>query len=203
MADTKISDLTAASTLAGTETLPVVQSGTTKKATVDQVLAAAPTTTNTHLTSKGNEGTGKDSLVAFLIPENTLAVNGDRLELEVAGAISAHVSNTYGIYIDFGGESLFNPGLGANLPHPQAGMFNIKASIMRKSATSVAISCICVIPPTETGVFSVVDPPMIFCWYDDATTVDLSTSLYLVFSGEGVSDNDVIVQFATCTKYPA
>lgn len=41
MADKKISELAAASTLAGTEVLPVVQSSTTKKATVDQVLAAS------------------------------------------------------------------------------------------------------------------------------------------------------------------
>ena len=39
MADVKISALDAASTLAGTEVLPVVQSSTTKKATVAQVLA--------------------------------------------------------------------------------------------------------------------------------------------------------------------
>lgn len=37
MADTKITGLTAASALAGTEVFPVVQSSTTKKATIDQV----------------------------------------------------------------------------------------------------------------------------------------------------------------------
>lgn len=41
MADTKISDLTGATTLAGTEVVPVVQSATTKKATITQVLALA------------------------------------------------------------------------------------------------------------------------------------------------------------------
>lgn len=41
MADKKISQLTAATALAGTEVLPVVQGGTTKKATVDQILAPA------------------------------------------------------------------------------------------------------------------------------------------------------------------
>lgn len=43
MADTKISNLTAASTLAGTEVLPVVQSSTTKKATIAQVAAGVAT----------------------------------------------------------------------------------------------------------------------------------------------------------------
>ena len=38
MADTKISGLTAVTSLDGTEPLPLVQSGTTKKATVSQVL---------------------------------------------------------------------------------------------------------------------------------------------------------------------
>lgn len=41
MADTKISNLTAATALAGTEVVPVVQSGTTKKVTIDQILAPA------------------------------------------------------------------------------------------------------------------------------------------------------------------
>ena len=42
MADKKISALTAATTpLAGTEVLPIVQSGTTKKATIDEILAPA------------------------------------------------------------------------------------------------------------------------------------------------------------------
>lgn len=41
MADTKISELSAASTLAGTEVVPVVQSSATVKATVTQILAKA------------------------------------------------------------------------------------------------------------------------------------------------------------------
>jgi len=39
MADTKISNLTSAEALVGTEVAPIVQSGTTKKATIDQILA--------------------------------------------------------------------------------------------------------------------------------------------------------------------
>lgn len=41
MADKKISALTAAAALAGTEVVPVVQTGSTKKATIDQILAPA------------------------------------------------------------------------------------------------------------------------------------------------------------------
>lgn len=41
MADKKISQLTSATALAGTEVVPVVQGGTTKKATIDQILAPA------------------------------------------------------------------------------------------------------------------------------------------------------------------
>lgn len=41
MADKKISQLTAATALAGTEVVPVVQGGATKKATIDQILAPA------------------------------------------------------------------------------------------------------------------------------------------------------------------
>lgn len=41
MADLKISQLSAATSLAGTEVVPVVQGGSTKKATIDQILAPA------------------------------------------------------------------------------------------------------------------------------------------------------------------
>ena len=41
MADLKISQLSAATALAGTEVVPVVQSGATKKATIDQILKPA------------------------------------------------------------------------------------------------------------------------------------------------------------------
>lgn len=41
MADQKISQLTAATALAGTEVVPVVQGGSTKKATIDQILSPA------------------------------------------------------------------------------------------------------------------------------------------------------------------
>lgn len=41
MADLKISQLSSATALAGTEVVPVVQSGATKKATIDQILAPA------------------------------------------------------------------------------------------------------------------------------------------------------------------
>lgn len=41
MADLKISQLSAATALAGTEVVPVVQSGSTKKATIDQILKPA------------------------------------------------------------------------------------------------------------------------------------------------------------------
>jgi hypothetical protein len=41
MADLKISQLSAATALAGTEVVPVVQGGSTKKATIDQILTPA------------------------------------------------------------------------------------------------------------------------------------------------------------------
>lgn len=43
MADTKVSALTAASALTGTEEVPVVQGGSSKKATVDQIIVYAGT----------------------------------------------------------------------------------------------------------------------------------------------------------------
>lgn len=42
MADTKISDLTAATSVAGTDTFPIVQSATTKEAAIDDVLNIVP-----------------------------------------------------------------------------------------------------------------------------------------------------------------
>lgn len=65
MADTKISALTAATTpLAGTEVLPIVQSGTTKKVAVSDLTAGRPVNAST-VTTTGNAGIGASASAWF------------------------------------------------------------------------------------------------------------------------------------------
>lgn len=72
MADLKISQLTAASTpLAGTEVIPVVQSGTTKKVAVSDLTAG-------RTTAVGNKSTvGNSSVFPFITALNGLLVGND------------------------------------------------------------------------------------------------------------------------------
>ena len=66
MADVKISALTAASALTGTEVLPVVQSGTTKKSTVALILAA-PGPIYTDQTPSGTTVAGYQNSGAYVV----------------------------------------------------------------------------------------------------------------------------------------
>lgn len=202
MADTKISALTAATTLAGTEVLPVVQSGTTKKAAVSLLADALgmPTTIFARADAVSNVGTGNDLLYTNTIPANTLSADGDRLEIEYSGYLADHVSNTYGLYITFGGQSIFNPGSGKNIPHPLEGAIAIEVTIMRRNATTVTVSTVCVVPAISGSPGT---PPVIFANNTYEITVDLSTALDLVISGDADVNDDISMWQGHCTKYPA
>ena len=109
MADTKISALTAATTpLAGTEVLPIVQSGTTVKATVANITGAgayagsftslAYTTTLTGGTGIVNLGSGQFYKNATgNIGIGTTSVTG--YSLRIAKTITG-VANSYGVFVD-------------------------------------------------------------------------------------------------------
>ncbi len=75
MANTKISDLTAATALAGTEELPVVQGGATVAATVAQVRAIPGTDTRVMFFDGANTPSG-DAGLTFNKTTDTLSVGG-------------------------------------------------------------------------------------------------------------------------------
>lgn len=199
---TKISELTAATAVDGGDLLAIVQSATTKKASVSLLADALgmPTTIFARADAVSNVGTGNDLLYTNTIPANTLSANGDRLEVEYSGYLNAHVSNTYGLYITFGEQSIFNPGSGKNIPHPLEGAISIEVTIMRRSATTVTVSTVCVIPAISGSPGT---PPIIFTTNTYEITVDLSTALDLVISGDADVNDDISMWQGHCTKYPA
>lgn len=199
---TKISELTAATAVDGGDLLAIVQSATTKKASVSLLADALgmPTTIFARADAVSNVGTGNDLLYTNTIPANTLSANGDRLEVEYSGYLNAHVSNTYGLYITFGEQSIFNPGSGKNIPHPLEGAISIEVTIMRRSATTVTVSTVCVIPAISGSPGT---PPNIFPTNTYEITVDLSTALDLVISGDADVNDDISMWQGHCTKYPA
>lgn len=90
MADTKISALAAASALAGTETLPVVQSSATVKATIDQV--------STRLaTSLAGTFQGLDADLTALAALTTTAYGRALLEVANLAALNAIINAGGGI----------------------------------------------------------------------------------------------------------
>lgn len=199
---TKISELTAATAVDGGDLLAIVQSATTKKASVSLLADALgmPTTIFARADPQSNVGTGNDHLYTNTIPANTLSANGDRLEVEYSGYLNAHVSNTYGLYITFDGQSIFNPGSGKNIPHPLEGAISIEVTIMRRSATTVTVSTVCVLPAISGSPGT---PPTIFAVNQYEITVDLSTALVLLISGDADVDDDISLWQGHCTKYPA
>lgn len=86
MADLKISQLSSATALAGTEVVPVVQSGSTKKATIDQILAPA--------SGKGIDFSAAGGDILKMYDEGTWTPtdgSGAGLSLSVASAIYRRV----------------------------------------------------------------------------------------------------------------
>lgn len=96
MAGTKISDLTAASTLAGTEVLPVVQSGATKKATVADVAAYGRHTGSTTVNFGAFPG---DVLASVAITGQTGITTGSivRAWLSPTSATSEHSTDEHAV----------------------------------------------------------------------------------------------------------
>lgn len=79
MGDVKISALNSATIpLAGTETLPIVQSGETKKVTVAEMLSKQPVTiSSSYVDGTAITGTTTEmSSVSLLVPANTYTTNG-------------------------------------------------------------------------------------------------------------------------------
>lgn len=99
-ADVAITGLPAATTLGGTEVLPVVQSGTTKKATVSQILAGQAASslvsgTATYATTAGNASTATHATTADSAALSTTATYattaGTATSATTAGALSTNL----------------------------------------------------------------------------------------------------------------
>lgn len=91
MADTKISQLTASTTpLDGTELVPVVQSGVTKKVAVSALTAGRS------VSSKSQTISGTATGVVLIMTNNVTSGWAD----VIAGMKAASSSNTYDIFID-------------------------------------------------------------------------------------------------------
>ena len=104
MADTKISDLTAASALAGADIAPVVQGGANVKATVQQIITAATGATGTNgetvttskpradLTQTWNNVSTTFTGVKFNVTDTASAAASLLMDLQVGGASRFSVS---------------------------------------------------------------------------------------------------------------
>ena len=132
MADKKISALTAASTpLAGTEVLPIVQSGTTKKATVDDILSPA--------SGKGVNfaAAGGDTLAMYDVGTFTPTIIG------VTTAGSATYSTQVGRYTQIGNRVFFTINL-AWTAHTGTGNMRVSGLPFTSNATAGSFSTVCV-----------------------------------------------------------
>lgn len=108
MADKKISQLTAATALTGVEEAPVVQSSTTKKATVQQIITAVTGATGTNgetvttskprldLSQTWNDNAVTFTGVKFNVTDTNSAAASLLLDLQVGGASKFTISKSAG-----------------------------------------------------------------------------------------------------------
>lgn len=140
MADLKISQLSSATALAGTEVVPVVQGGSTKKATIDQILAPA--------SGKGINfaAAGGDTLSMYDEGTFTLTTAGDATG--VIGSQTAQytrIGNTVFVRIVFTVTTNFTGNRLGGLPFTVAGSTSISsvyagANVINEGSASLICS---------------------------------------------------------------
>lgn len=67
-------------------------------------------TLNVNTTTVGNIGSGEDDLTTYLVPANTLAVDGDSITFEACGIFSASANNKQ-LRAYFGTDVIFDSGV--------------------------------------------------------------------------------------------
>jgi len=103
MADTKISDLTAATSVAGTDTFPIVQSATTKEAEINDILNIVPVYLAVACSDETTALTTGTAKVTFRMPFG-MVLTDVRASLTTAGTGAALVT----VDINEGGVSVLS-----------------------------------------------------------------------------------------------
>lgn len=132
MADKKISALTAATALAGTEVVPVVQSGTTKKATIDQILAPAA--------GKGIDFSANGGDILTQYDEGTWTPTGGTIGATASSGTYTKIGRQVTVNAIFTGTMSFGAGavICSNLPFSALAGSDFSASIIDAASTQGA-----------------------------------------------------------------
>jgi hypothetical protein len=135
-------------------------------------------------TAVGNITTGEDDLMSYTIPANTLTVNGDFIEQELAGDFAATV-NAKTVKIKYGATTLFSTGAIA----VNTGKWHAWVKIVRTSAT------------TQIATVEFTTNNALLVASTDLTTPaeTLSGTVVLKATGEGTATNDVRQLLSTVT----
>lgn len=147
-------------------------------------------TLDTNTTTVGNVGTGEDNLMSFSVGAGSLAANGEYIEFDAAGTIANNV-NAKRIRIKFGATTIFDTGA-AGIPVSTAIDWVISGKIIRTGATTQ--KCMVSMNTNNATLASYAD-------YSTAAET-LSGAVTLQFTGEAVSDNDIVQEIMTVKWQP-
>lgn len=141
------------------------------------------------ITDAGNVGIGEDDLMTFSVAANTLAVDGDRLEVEAVFALTANANNKT-IKFYFGAANTYSTGaLAIN-----NGIVVIRATVVR---TGAATQRILVTAASNNALLTTA----LLAAYGTVTET-LSGAVTLKFTGEATADNDIVQKFMSVAFYP-
>jgi hypothetical protein len=133
-------------------------------------------------TAVGNVGTGEDTLISYSLPANTLAANGDAVEIE-AGFSFANDTDTKRVKLYLDASLLFDSGASG---HQDGGMV-IRVVVRRHSSTEAKA--------TVSMLSNGGGTPFAAAFGDSLTIGPLSWSsaLTIMGTGESTDNNDVVM----------
>jgi hypothetical protein len=149
--------------------------------------SATVRTINSQYTDVGNVGTGEDDLMSYTVPANTLAADGDRLEIDANYTFAANANSKT---IKFKFASALSLDYGSSVTSSGGGL-NVHLTLIRTGASTQ--KAIIVFRPTH-GTF---DASTTTC------TLTMSSSFVFKTTATATADNDIVQNSLTVTYYKA
>ena len=134
-------------------------------------------TLNVNNTIVGNIGAGEDTLISYSMDANSLAANGDHIEISAWGVVAANANNKT-IKLKLGTTTVLTTGAVA----ANAGSWSIEAKVIRTGAS------------TQQVIAKIISDNALIV--DSATytaaTESMIATLVISCTGEGTSDDDIV-----------
>jgi hypothetical protein len=150
-------------------------------------------TLKVNTTAVGNVGGGADELIRYEVPANTLATNGDSLEILCAGTIAGTPTNSKTIRLLWGAAELYTT---TSVAQATAADWAFRATIIRTGAATQKATCLFTIGSSTMTMVTKED-------YSEPTEdLTLDTALRCEGTSGGSATDDVIQKFLKVMWHP-